>query len=102
MILKPIHDRVIVKKDDPKTVTTGGIFIPDAAIEKVTQGTVLAVGPGKHAEKTGVFIPTTLTVGEKVLFHPFAGSEMIIGKQSLYNMPEGDIWAVVEDDPVEE
>jgi co-chaperonin GroES (HSP10) len=41
-------------------------------------------------------------LGKKVLFHPFAGSEMIIGKQSLYNMPEGDIWAVVEDDPVEE
>lgn len=102
MILKPVHDRIIVRKDDPETVSKGGIFIPDAAVEKVTRGTVLAVGPGKYAEKTGVFIPTTLTVGTKVLFHPFAGSEMKIENQSLYNMPEGDVWAVIEDDPVEE
>lgn len=98
MILKPIHDRLIVKKDDPKTVTSGGIVIPDQAVEKVTKGTVLAVGPGKHAEKTGVFIPTTLTPGTKILFHPYAGSELKVGDESYYNMPESDVWAVIEDD----
>ena len=98
MILKPIHDRIIVKKDAPETVTMGGIVIPDIAAEQVTKGTILAVGPGKHAEKTGVFIPTTLKVGEKILFHPYAGSEIKIGDDSLYGMPEGDVWAVLEDD----
>lgn len=98
MILKPIHDRIIVKKDAPETVTVGGIVIPDIATEKVTKGTILAVGPGKYAEKTGVFIPTTLKVGEKVLFHPYAGSELKIGDDSLFGMPEGDVWAVLEDD----
>jgi chaperonin GroES len=98
MILKPVHDRIIVRKDDPETVTTGGIVIPDNATEKVTKGTILAVGPGKYAEKTGVFFPTTLKVGERILFHPFAGSEMKIGNDSLYNMPEGDVWAIIEDD----
>ena len=98
MLLKPVNDRVIVRKDEPETMTKGGIVIPDAAQEKATRGVVLAVGPGKYAEKTGVFIPTTITVGTKILFHPFAGSEMKVGDISFYNMPEGDIWAIIEDD----
>lgn len=98
MLLKPVNDRVIVQKDEPEKVTKGGIVIPDAAQERATRGTILAVGPGKYAEKTGVFIPTTMTVGTKVLFHPFAGSEMKVGDLTFYNMPEGDIWAIIEDD----
>jgi chaperonin GroES len=98
MLLKPVNDRVIVRKDEPEKVSKGGIVIPDAAQEKATRGIVLAVGPGKYAEKTGVFIPTTITVGTKILFHPFAGSEMKVGDISFYNMPEGDIWAIIEDD----
>ena len=98
MLLKPVNDRVIVQKDEPEKVSKGGIVIPDAAQERATRGVILAVGPGKYAEKTGVFIPTSLKVGTKVLFHPFAGSEMKIGDLSLYNMPEGDVWAVIEDD----
>ena len=98
MLLKPVNDRVIVRKDEPEKVSKGGIVIPDAAQEKATRGIVLAVGPGTYAEKTGVFIPTTITVGTKILFHPFAGSEMKVGDISFYNMPEGDIWAIIEDD----
>lgn len=98
MLLKPVNDRVIVQKDEPEKVTKGGIVIPDAAQERATRGVILAVGPGKYAEKTGVFIPTTIKVGTKVLFHPFAGSEMKVGEHTFYNMPEGDIWAIIEDD----
>jgi chaperonin GroES len=98
MILKPTFDRVFVKKNEPTAVSEGGIIIPDLAQEKATQGIVIAVGAGKYAEKTGVFIPTTLTVGTKVLFHPYAGSEMTVGGETFYNMPEGDIWAIIEDD----
>lgn len=97
MILKPTFDRVFVAKDEPVSVSTGGIVIPDAAQEKATRGTIIAVGPGKYAEKTGVFFPTMLTVGTRVLFHPYAGSEVAVDGKSYYNMPEGDIWAIIED-----
>lgn len=98
MVVKPTFDRVFVKKNEPTAVSEGGIIIPELAQEKATQGIVIAVGVGKYAEKTGVFIPTTLTVGTKVLFHPCAGSELTVGGESFYNMPEGDIWAVIEED----
>jgi len=98
MLLKPVFDRIIVKKDDPLKETSGGIVIPDQAQEAATKGTVLAVGPGKHATKTGVFIPTTLTVGTRVLFHPCAGTELQVSGESYYNMPEGDVWAVIEEE----
>jgi len=97
MIIKPTFDRVFVKKDEPISQTKGGIVLPDVAQEKATKGTIIAVGPGKYAEKTGVFIPTTLTVGSRVLFHPYAGSEIRMGEEAFYNMPEGDIWAIIED-----
>lgn len=98
MRVKPILDRLIVKKDDPMTVSQGGVVIPEQAQERVTRGTILAIGPGKHAEKTGVFIPTCLEVGTKILFHPYAGSELKVGNESYYNMPESDVWAVIVED----
>lgn len=98
MLIKPTFDRVFVKKDEPISVSNGGIVLPDLAQEKATKGTVIAVGPGKYAEKTGVFIPTTLTVGTRVLFHPYAGSELTVGGDSFYNMPEHDVWAILEDE----
>jgi chaperonin GroES len=98
MVIKPTLDRVFVKKDEQISETKGGIYIPDIAQETATKGTVVAVGPGKYAEKTGVFIPTTLAVGTRVLFHPCAGSELAIDGKSLYNMPETDVWAVIEDE----
>lgn len=103
MLIQPVFDRLIVKKDTAADKTSGGIIIPDQAKEPVTKGTIIAVGPGKYAEKSGVFIPTTLKPGQKVLFHPCAGTELQIGDESFYNMPEIDIWAViVQDDNAEE
>jgi chaperonin GroES len=98
MLIKPTFDRVFVKKDDPLSQTAGGIVLPDAAQEQATKGTVIAAGPGKYAEKTGVFIPTTLAVGARVLFHPCAGSQLTVNGESYYNMPETDVWAVIEDE----
>lgn len=98
MLIKPTFDRVFVKKDEQATVTAGGIALPEAAQEKATKGTIMAAGPGKYAEKTGVFFPTTLTVGTRVLFHPFAGSQLNVGGEVYYNMPETDVWAIIEDE----
>jgi chaperonin GroES len=96
--VRPLGDRVLVEPAAAETTTLSGIIIPETAKEKPQRGTVIAVGIGKYAEKTGVFIPTTLTVGTKVLFHPYAGSEMTVGGETFYNMPEGDVWAIIEDD----
>lgn len=98
MLLRPAHDRVIVKKDDPNKVSSGGIVIPDAHAERATKGTVLAVGPGKFSEKTGVLIPMTVKTGDRVLFHPHAGSEITIGGESLFVMPESDVWCFLDDE----
>jgi chaperonin GroES len=98
MKVNPTFDRVFVKKDDPIQTSQGGIVIPDIAQEKATTGTIIAIGLGKYAEKNGNFIPTTLKVGTKVLFHPFAGSQLQIGEEIYYNMPEADIWATIDDD----
>ena len=98
MLLRPAHDRVIVRKDDPNKVSAGGIVIPDAHAEKATKGTVLAVGPGKYSEKTGVLIPMTVKPGDRILFHPFAGSELNVGGETLHCMPETDVWCFIDED----
>jgi chaperonin GroES len=94
-LLSPLHDRVIVKKNEPTTVSAGGIVIPDAAAENTSKGTVVAMGPGKYSEKTGVLIPMSVQVGDEILFHPLAGSQLTIGGESYHCMPESDIWAVI-------
>jgi chaperonin GroES len=97
MYLQPVGDRVFVKKDNPETVTKGGIALPEQSIERVTVGTIVAIGPGTYAKKTGRFMPTVLKPGTKVLFHPYAGSQMQVGDDIYYNMPEADVWAVIAD-----
>lgn len=101
MILQPVNDRVLVKKDEPETTSSGGIVIPDMSIEKTTRGVVVAVGPGKYSEKTAQLIPMTVNVGDVVMFHPFAGSELRVGKDSYYCMPESDVWLKIIDDEKE-
>lgn len=98
MILKPAHDRLIIKRDDPTTISGGGIVIPDAAAERATKGTVLAVGPGKYSEKTAVLIPMTVKAGDRILFHPYAGSELIVDGEKYHCMPESDVWCIIEDE----
>jgi chaperonin GroES len=98
MILKPAGDRILVKRTDPETVTTGGIVLPGMAIdEKTTRGTIAAVGPGKYSEKTAVLIPMTVKVGDRILFHPAAGSKVTVGDETYWCMPECDVWCIIED-----
>jgi chaperonin GroES len=98
MILRPVHDRILVKKDSPDTVSQGGIVIPDAAAEVSTRGTVVAVGPGKYSEKTAVLIPMTVKVGDRVLMHSAAGSKVVVGGDMYYCLPEIDVWCVIDPD----
>ena len=95
MKLRPLHDRVIVKRIESETKTASGIFIPDNAAEKPDQGEVTAVGPGKRNEK-GDFIALNVKVGDRVLFGKYSGQTVKIDGDELLVMKEDDLFAVVE------
>ena len=95
MNLKPLSDRVVVRRVDSESVTKGGIFIPDAATEKADQGTVLAVGPGKRNATTGEINSLGVSVDDKVLFGKFAGQTVKVDGEELLILKEEDILAVV-------
>ena len=95
MKFRPLHDRVVVKRLDSETKTSGGIIIPDTAAEKPQQGEVVAVGPGSRDE-AGKLIAIELKKGDKVLFGKWSGTEVKIDGQELLIMKEGDIMGVIE------
>ncbi|MCB2187340.1 MAG: co-chaperone GroES [Deltaproteobacteria bacterium] len=95
MNIKPLQDRVIVKRLDEEEKTAGGIIIPDTAKEKPQQGKILAVGPGKVLD-SGTKVELTVKVGDTVLFGKYAGSEVKIGVDEVLIMREDDILGIVE------
>ena len=95
MKLRPLHDRVIVKRLESETKTASGIFIPDAATEKPDQGEVLAVGPGKRNDK-GETHAVGVKVGDRVLFGKYSGQTVKVDGDELLVMKEDDLFAVVE------
>ena len=95
MKFRPLHDRVVVKRVDSETKTSGGIIIPDTATEKPQQGEVVAVGPGSRDE-SGKLIAIDLKKGDKVLFGKWSGTEVKIDGEDLLIMKESDILGVIE------
>ena len=95
MNLRPLHDRVIVKRLDQETKTASGLIIPDAAAEKPDQGEILAVGNGK-VQENGNVRPLEVKVGDRVLFGKYAGQTVKIDGQELMVMREEDIMAIVQ------
>jgi len=95
MKLRPLHDRVIVKRLEQETKTASGIVIPDAAAEKPDQGEVLAVGTGKRNDR-GDLIALNVKVGDRVLFGKYSGQTVKIDGDELLVMREEDLFAVVE------
>ena len=95
MKLRPLADRVIVKRIESETKTASGIFIPDNAAEKPDQGEVLSVGPGKRNDK-GDFIALNVAVGDRVLFGKYSGQTVKVAGDELLVMKEDDLFAVVE------
>jgi len=94
MNLRPLHDRVIVKRLDQETKTASGLIIPDAAAEKPDQGEVLAVGNGK-VQDNGQVRPLEVKVGDRVLFGKYSGQAVKVDGQELLVMREEDIMAVL-------
>jgi chaperonin GroES len=95
MKLRPLGDRVIVKRVESETKTASGIVIPDSAAEKPDQGEVLAVGPGKTNDK-GETKALSVKVGDRVLFGKYSGQTVKVGGDELLVMKEEDLFAVVE------
>ena len=94
MKLRPLHDRVIVKRLENETKTASGIVIPDNAAEKPDQGEVLAVGPGKRTDK-GDLIAVGVAVGDRVLFGKYSGQTVKVDGDELLVMREEDLMGVI-------
>ncbi|HEX8960242.1 MAG TPA: co-chaperone GroES [Geobacteraceae bacterium] len=95
MKLRPMQDRIIVKRVEEEAKTAGGIFIPETAKEKPQKGEVMAVGNGKKTED-GKVIPLDVKVGDKVLFGKYAGTEIKVEGEEYLIMREDDILGVME------
>ena len=95
MKLRPMQDRIIVKRLEEETKTAGGILIPDTAKEKPQKGEVIAVGNGKKTDD-GKVIPLDVKAGDKVLFGKYAGTEIKIEGEEYLIMREDDILGVME------
>lgn len=95
MNLRPLQDRIIVKRVEEETMTAGGLFIPETAKEKPQRGEIVAVGNGKKTED-GKVLPLDVKVGDIVLFGKYAGTEVKVDGNDYLMMREDDILAVVE------
>jgi chaperonin GroES len=94
MKIRPLHDRVIVKRLEAESKSAGGIVIPDTAGEKPDQGEVVAVGPGKRNED-GKLVPMDVKVGDRILFGKYSGTTVKVEGTELLVMREEDIMGVV-------
>jgi chaperonin GroES len=95
MKIRPLHDRVVIKRMEEEKASPGGIIIPDSATEKPIKGEVVAVGNGK-IQDNGNVQPLDVKVGDKVLFGKYSGTEVMIDSDELVVMKEDDIMAVID------
>jgi chaperonin GroES len=95
MNIRPLHDRVLVRREEEETKTAGGIVLPGSAAEKPSRGEVIAAGKGKINEQ-GDVRPLDVKVGDKVIFGQYAGSTVKVNGEELLIMGENEIFAVIE------
>ena len=95
MSLRPLHDRVIVRRMEEERTSAGGIVIPDSATEKPSKGEIIAVGNGKILD-SGEVRGLDVKVGDKVLFGKYSGTEVKVDSEELLVMREEDIMAIIE------
>lgn len=93
MKIKPLHDRILVKRLEEKEAKKGGIIIPDTAKEKPQEGEVIAVGPGKVGDD-GKRLPMDVKAGDKILFGKYSGSEVKLNNEELLIMREEDVLGI--------
>ena len=95
MNIRPLHDRVVVRRKEEERTSAGGIVLPDSATEKPVQGEVIAIGNGKVADN-GQRVAMDVSVGDIVLFGKFSGTEVKLGDEEVLVMREDDIMAIFE------
>ena len=96
MNIRPLHDRVVVRRLEEETTTAGGIVLPDSAAEKPSQGEILAVGPGKVLDNGELRAPN-VNVGDRVIFGQYGGNTVKIDGEELLILSESEIYGVLED-----
>ena len=96
MNIRPLHDRLVVRRLEEETTSAGGIVLPDSASEKPSQGEVLAAGPGKKLDN-GEVSALDVKVGDKVIFGQYGGSTVKIDGEELLILSESEIFGVLED-----
>lgn len=94
MKIRPLHDRVIVKRTEENEKTKGGIIIPDSAKETPAEGKVVSVGPGKRDE-TGKLVPVDVKAGDRIIFSKYGGNEIKVEGEEYIIMREEDILGVI-------
>ncbi len=94
--VRPLHDKIIVRRDEAETKTSSGLFLPESSKERPKTGTIEAVGNGKLNTETGERTPLTVKPGNKVIFTSYAGTEIKIDGEELLIMSEDDVLAVVD------
>ena len=94
--VRPLGDKVLVRRDDPETKTSTGIYLPEIGKEKPKSGVIQAVGDGALNTETGERIPLTVKKGDRVIFSSYSGTEVKLDDQELLIMSEDDILAVVD------
>lgn len=92
-MFRPMHNRVVIRRNDADTVSSGGVILSVAHLEKPKEGEVVAVGPG--AFQNGTLVAMTVVVGDKVLFSKYAGTEVTLDGEKLVVMKEDDILGIL-------
>ena len=95
MKLRPLHDKVLVKRTEEEETSSGGIILSGSAKEKPSQGEVIAVGPGKKSD-TGDVTPVNVSVGDTVIFGQYGGNEIKLDGEDYLILGESDIFGIVE------
>ena len=93
MKIRPLYDRIVVKRIEQQEQMHGGLYIPDTAKEKPQQGEIIAAGPGKYED--GKLVPMTVKVGDKVLYGKYSGTEISLDGDTVLILRESDVLAVV-------
>lgn len=95
-VIRPLHDKILVKRDEAESKTSSGIYLPETSKDKPRTGVVQAVGDGALNTETGTRVPLTVRKGDRVIFSSYAGTEVKINDETLLIMSEDDILAVIE------
>ena len=96
MKVRPLGDKILVKRAEPDTKTDAGIFLPESAKDKPKEGKIVALGDGRLNKDTGKYIPFSVKKGDRVIFTSYAGTEIKIGDEDVLILTEDDILGIID------